>query len=97
MTLDADIYNDHSTSEYKLPRSIELRSATAPYDISIMRTGLDRDAVFHVEMYGIPGATTRDIRWYMHTDPSRNCRVDDAWDSTIWKKVTATELSRKNP
>ncbi len=97
VTIDADIYNDHSTSEYKLPRSIELRSATAPYDISIMRTGLDRDAVFHVEMYGIPGATTRDIRWYMHTDPSRNCRVDDAWDSTIWKKVTATELSRKNP
>lgn len=96
VTIDADAYNSQTKSSYKLPRSIELRWTTVPYNLFITPSGLSRDAYFDVDMYGFEWLDTSDIRWYMHTDPKRNCYMEDAWDSTVWNKIPADQISHNN-
>ncbi|MFZ2255935.1 MAG: hypothetical protein WAW59_02075 [Patescibacteria group bacterium] len=93
LKLDADIYNDTRNNSYRLPRSVTLTRTDKPRNMMIERVGLPRDTTFAVEMYGYPGLTPEDIRWYAHNDRSRSCDIS-AWDSGVWDPLSPVELSR---
>jgi hypothetical protein len=91
--IDADIYNSRKNTPYKLPHSLDLVDTETPRNLSISPTGLPRDRIFSLEMYGYEGLSVSDIRWYIHTDVSRGCDIRDDWDSQILRPVGAAQIT----
>ncbi len=90
--IDADTYNVRRSTPYQLPHSLDLVDTKIPHNLSIQPTGLLRDRIFSLEMYGYTGLSIPDIRWYIHTDVSRGCTMSDDWDSAVWRPVSVTEI-----
>lgn len=97
LTIDAELYNTQKTTKYRLPRDIWLTyNSTLPSDFSIQKVWLPRDANYKLQLYGYGELAPRDVRWYMHTDPSIPCSARDGWDSRRWSKVTPQEIETKD-
>lgn len=58
-----------------------------------METGLPRDKTYSVSMYGYPGLTPDDIRWYINTDPKTPCDMADTWNSLIYKRLKTARVT----
>lgn len=81
LKIDSGIYNSARSTAYRLPRDMILTETKNPKEFSITQEGEPRDRMYKVKLVGYGDLGPRDVTWYMHTNPKKNCSIHDAWNS----------------
>lgn len=92
LKVDASEYNAKKSTPYRLPRDMVLTESKNPKELLITSYNEERNRTYDVRLIWYGNLTTRDIRWFKHTDPMRNCQISDAWDSLRFQSIQTTEL-----
>lgn len=92
LRLDASLYNTLRTTEYRFPRDMILTESKNPKEFSVYSEWEERDRNYNIRLVGYTDLWTKDVRWYMHNDPTKNCNISDAWDSREFVTIPATEV-----
>ncbi len=91
LRIDSGMYNSVRSTEYRLPRDMILTESKNPKEFSVLSEWEPKKKLYNVRLIGYGELLPWDVRWYMHTDASKNCYVGDAWDSLGFLPVPAIE------
>jgi uncharacterized protein YfaS (alpha-2-macroglobulin family) len=92
LKVDASEYNATKSTTYRLPRDMVLTESKNPKELVINGFNEQRDRTYKIRLIWYGELRTSDIRWYKHTDPQKNCLVQDAWDSLTFDPIQTTIL-----
>ncbi len=92
LKVDSEKYNNNKTTQYRLPRDILLTENKNPIDFSVVQEGELIDKKYRVNLLWYSLYTPQDVRWYLHTDPDKNCSISDAWDSLNFERILVDEI-----
>ncbi|MBP6981565.1 hypothetical protein KBB25_02220, partial [Candidatus Gracilibacteria bacterium] len=83
ITLSADIYNKNKKSSPRLSKDIIFTGPEYPQSLTLIRIGDPKYGKYKVQMYGFPSFNPEDVRYYGMYDGSKNCNIQDSWESMI--------------
>jgi uncharacterized protein YfaS (alpha-2-macroglobulin family) len=93
LRIDAKTYNANTPKKEHISSDIVLTYDTKPKIFDITATGLPKDKTYRVRLAGYPWYSSEDVRFYVHTNPNKNCFMQDAWDSREFQKVSVKNKS----
>jgi len=90
--LDSSIYNQKKTKPYRIPSDFSVKITNQPKEFYIQSSGLPREKNYTVTLGGYAGAAPESVRFYAHTNTTKNCDILDAWDSREFRPLRAKTI-----
>jgi uncharacterized protein YfaS (alpha-2-macroglobulin family) len=95
--IDSKIYNASTPKKEHISSDIVLRYDSKPKILDITSTGLPKEKTYRVKLAGYPWYTSEDVHFYSHTNPNKNCLMQDAWDSREFQKLSVKNKNTYKP